>query len=122
MQRSARDPSWINLVLGAWVLLSPWVLGFTELNRPTWNAIVTGVGIAVIAAAAVGARSPSMAWANVLLGAWLFVSPWVLDYTAVETAARNAWIVGAVVVLLAAITAITGGRVDQRPASRLGPR
>ena len=121
MRGSARASSWINLALGAWVLVSPWVLGFSEVNRPTWNAVVTGVGIAVVAAAAVSGRDPSVAWVNMILGAWLFISPWGLTYTTVEAAARNAWIVGPVVVLFAMVTASTG-RIDRRPPSRITPR
>jgi hypothetical protein len=44
--------SLVNLVVGVWVLLSPWLLGFSGLGRPAWNAAATGLGIAAIAAAA----------------------------------------------------------------------
>jgi hypothetical protein len=46
----------------------------------------------------------------VLLGAWLFISPWVLDYTATGDAATNAWIVGGAIAVLAAVVATTGVR------------
>jgi len=37
------------------------------------------------------------------LGVWLFISPWILGFTGVETAAANAWIFGIVIVILAAL-------------------
>ncbi|ATQ74261.1 hypothetical protein CR152_06900 [Massilia violaceinigra] len=40
--------------------------------------------------------------AILLLGLWLFVSPWVLAYPADTPQAMNAWIAGAVIAVLAA--------------------
>jgi hypothetical protein len=39
-------------------------------------------------------------WLNVLLAIWLFISPWVLQYAAVQTAAWNAWVVAIVIAAL----------------------
>ena len=39
----------VNLVLGAWLALSPWVLGHSGETVPTANAVM--VGVALIAAA-----------------------------------------------------------------------
>lgn len=43
--------------------------------------------------------------ANLVLGVWLFLSPWILQYAGMQMAAWNAWIMG-VVVVLAAVAAI----------------
>jgi hypothetical protein len=37
-------------------------------------------------------------WANLAVGVWLFVAPWVLGYDHVRSAAWNSWIFGIVVV------------------------
>ena len=42
-------------------------------------------------------------WFGLALGAWMFLSPWFLDFSAAPYAAWNAWIVGAAVVLFFAI-------------------
>lgn len=43
-------------------------------------------------------------WVNLLLGAWLFASPWALQYAdKVPAAARNAWWLGGAVIVVAAI-------------------
>lgn len=34
---------WIPFGLGIWLLLSPWLLGFSDLNLTTWNNIIVGV-------------------------------------------------------------------------------
>jgi ABC-type molybdate transport system permease subunit len=44
-------------------------------------------------------------WVNLLLGLWLFVSPWALAYADHQAAAWNAYVLGAAVVVLAAIAA-----------------
>lgn len=43
-------------------------------------------------------------WANLLLGSWLFVSPWTLDYAG-TTAAWNAYGIGAGIVMFAVVAA-----------------
>lgn len=34
---------WINLVLGLWLIIAPFVLGFSADNAATWNHVVLGV-------------------------------------------------------------------------------
>lgn len=46
-------------------------------------------------------------WTNLVLGAWLFVAPWLLGFASVSAGAWNAWIVS-VVVALAALSALAG--------------
>lgn len=37
-------------------------------------------------------------WVNVVLGLWLFFSPWLLGVSGVESAARSGWILGVLIV------------------------
>lgn len=34
---------WVNFVVGVWLILAPFVLGFTDQSGPMWNQIVVGV-------------------------------------------------------------------------------
>jgi hypothetical protein len=43
-------------------------------------------------------------WVNLVLGLWLFVSPWALQYAG-STAAWNAYVMGAGIVVFAAVAA-----------------
>jgi hypothetical protein len=36
----ARGLRWVNLVIGVWLLIAPWVLGYTQL--PAVNGMITG--------------------------------------------------------------------------------
>lgn len=40
---------WLSVALGAWLVASPWVLGFSGLVTAMWNAVIIGVVVAVLA-------------------------------------------------------------------------
>ena len=97
-----RWQDWVTLVLGIWLFISPWVMGFASSGTGAdWNAWILGVAIVVFSAIAV---SLPQAWEeviNILLGIWMVISSWVIGVTsrAVET---NFVIVGLLVILFAA--------------------
>jgi len=41
--------SWINVILGIWVLISPWVLGFGMDRVPTTNNVIMGIIVIILA-------------------------------------------------------------------------
>ncbi len=98
--------SGINLVLGIWLIISPFLLGHSDVSF--WNQIIVGLIIAVLAAIrAFGAYdAPWMSWVNVALGIWLIISPWVLGYSVVASALWNDVIVGVLVIVLGAWSAM----------------
>ncbi len=77
-----------NLLLGVWLIASPWVLGFTEIPYALWNAYALGAVIAVAAVAALTAFHEWEEWVNMILGVWLVVSPWALDFATTKFAAE----------------------------------
>ena len=94
-----QDP-W-NLLLGIWMIASPWVLRYSTEANPMWNAVIVG---ALFALAALFALYRVMAWeewGNVVLGLWLVISPWLLGFNGIMAAMWNAVIVGAIVAILA---------------------
>jgi hypothetical protein len=40
---------WITAVLASWLIVSPWTLGFSELQAATWNQVGVGVLVAILA-------------------------------------------------------------------------
>jgi hypothetical protein len=97
-----------NLVLGVWIVLSPWALGFTAEQIAAWNAYIVGVIVAVAALATLVNFQKWEEWVNITLGAWLIVSPWVLGVASITALAWNQVIVGLIVGVLALWTAIAG--------------
>jgi len=43
---------WVNLVLGVWLLLSPWILGYASESGLLWASTILGLMIAGLAAMA----------------------------------------------------------------------
>lgn len=93
---------WTNLVLAVWLLVSPWVLQFAVgPATAAWNAWISGVIVAVIAGTALMRAQPWEEWTNLVIGAWLVISPWVLAFGSSAAATWNAVIVGLLVLALA---------------------
>jgi len=40
---------WISLILGVWVAVSAWVIGFAGHATVTWVHVLTGIAVAVVA-------------------------------------------------------------------------
>ncbi len=93
------DP--VNLILGLWLVISPWVLGFQNELNPMWSMVILGALIGLIAVVAVFRVMAWEEWANLLLGLGVAVSPWILGFSGVVLAMWNALLVGAVVAALA---------------------
>src|SRR5690242_16273590 len=101
----------LNILLGIWFFVSPWVFGaYTHPNA--WNAWIVGALIVIVAAVRLRGF-PVMSWINMALGIWVFVSPWVYGYTGNNGRLINSLCVG-VLVFLAAI----GGKVAATHAPR----
>lgn len=78
----------INILLGMWLFLFG---AYGNMSSPeTWTVGVAGGLIALFAAIRLGrlSRRRTFSFLNMLLGAWVFVSPWVMDY-----AADGVWLV-----------------------------
>ena len=90
-----------NLLLAALLFVSPWLFRLT--NSPgKMDLWATGAVIAVISLAAMTAYRNWEEWANLLLGLWLIISPWLLGFA--HTRAMHFSIgVGVVVAFLAAL-------------------
>jgi hypothetical protein len=95
-------PDIVNLALGAWLFLTPWVLGFAELAA-SWNAWLSGVLIGALAIAALAAFYEWEEWVNLALGAWVAISPWVVGFATNITAMGAHLIVGVLVAIIAAV-------------------
>jgi hypothetical protein len=90
-----------NLLLAALLFASPWLFRLT--NSPgRADLLASGAVIALISLAAIIAYKDWEEWANMLLGLWLIVSPWLLGFA--HTRAMHFSIgVGVVVAFLAAL-------------------
>ena len=94
-----QDP--VNALLGAWLIVAPWALGFHADLVVAGNYVLVGV---LLVAAAVGAIVLPKAWeewVEVALGLWLLASPWALGFADDSVPMENALFCGLLVVVLA---------------------
>jgi hypothetical protein len=103
MQRSANDAilDIINLFLGAFLFFSPWLFSYAAgaMSGAAW---ISGLLIFLASIAALAAFAEWEEWANLLLGIWVFVSPWVLGFDGSQAMHINL-VVGIIVAMLATI-------------------
>ncbi len=91
----------VNGILGIWLIVSAWVVGFHGETAPTANAVIVGILLLLVALGAIYAAKAWEEWSELVLGLWMIASPWVLSYQAVVDARANAVIVGLIVAILA---------------------
>lgn len=39
---------WVSFVIGLWMIVSPYLLGFSDVSLATWNNILAGLIVAVL--------------------------------------------------------------------------
>jgi hypothetical protein len=91
-----------NLILGAFLFLSPWILGFGGSGAAE-NANIAGIIIVAVAIAALAQFAVWEEWLNLIVGLWTVISPWLLGFYTTSKAMAVCVIVGAAVAILAAV-------------------
>ena len=113
--------SGINIVAGLWLIIAPFVLGYSGMSGALWNDVVLGIGVAVLAIVRVGnpLQYEGISWTNFVLGLWLIIAPFVIGYT--DTAGLwNDIILGVIILSMAAWSAMSSRNV--RPSQDNPPR
>ena len=87
-KRTSAGAGWGNILLGLWVVVSPFVLGFSRNAAAMWSNIA--VGAAVVFLAVASERGNGLVPALIVpLGAWLFWSPFFLGFSGAAFLANN---------------------------------
>lgn len=96
-----RWQDWVQLALGAWLFVSPWVLGYTKIAGAAANAYLIGAALVVFAIIALYAPKVWEEWISLVLGLWLIISPWFMGFSQANGATQNALLVGIASIVLA---------------------
>jgi hypothetical protein len=92
----------IKLALGAFLILTPWIFGFTSVAVASGNAWISGAVIGLVSIAAIVALADWEEWVSLAFGLWVMISPWALGFHAtVMSAMRSDVAIGAAVALFA---------------------
>jgi SPW repeat len=111
--------SGMNVVLGAWLIVSPWMLGYSGAHNATWTDIGVGTCVLLVAALRVlyPEHSAALAWVNVALGAWLVAASYAIPYATGVDRTPVHWndvLVGAGVIWFALWSLTAGSRATTR--------
>ena len=93
-----------SLLLGVWLILSPFALGFA--GAATWITIVLGLCVILFAVEGFVITSYLEEWGEVLLGLALLVAPWAIGYES-ASATISSMASGTLVILFGAWELIT---------------
>lgn len=94
-----QDP--LNLVLGIWMIVSPWALMYQDETNAMQNALIVGGLVVVLAVIELFKVQAWEEWTSFALGIWLAMSPWLLGFSGIMVAMYNALIVGIAIAALA---------------------
>ena len=114
---------WSTLVLGLWLMISPFILAF--VNRRVlgvlWEDLLLGFGIATFSLCRLlshrRGRIVFADWLVVTLGLLTLINPFLYSYANAPLARWNNWIIGGVVLILA----LYQDRKDEKMPSNPGP-
>lgn len=93
-----RWQDWVNMLLGLWLFVSPWVLQYVAFEGAAWNAYVVGTAIAVFGAVAVYMPKVWEELFNMVFGVWLVICPYALGFASETAIAVNTVVVGALTI------------------------
>lgn len=101
MFKTLQWEDWVGVAIGAWMLASPWFLGYSDNGAATMNALVMGTILVLEEFLELGVHEMAEEWIDLVAGFWLIISPMVLGLALPTPAAVNAIAVGLLTVLFA---------------------
>jgi hypothetical protein len=114
-----RWQDWSVVILGVLLFIAPFAFGATTFASAAWTAYIGGALLVIFGL--VSLANPSLQaseWVDGVVGVLLFLSPWVLGFTALSTLAWSAWIIGVLAVLLAGSVLFAGSSDQPRMATQ----
>jgi hypothetical protein len=97
---------WASMMIGALIIVSPWIAQIGDLGYATLNAVLIGL-LVIMAAWLEVAWMEFMApqiweeWVELVLGLWLAVSPWIFGYSQLMVPTTMHVVFGGLVAVLA---------------------
>ncbi|MBI3649843.1 MAG: SPW repeat protein [Acidobacteria bacterium] len=109
MWRESLWASFVNLLLGAWLVTSPFTFGYQSAGM-TWSDVVSGLLVMVFSllSAYQGLIGNLARWANSLVGIWLLFAPLVF-WSPTAAGYLNDTLVGALLIAFAVLVTMMPG-------------
>jgi hypothetical protein len=118
MEKWNRWQDWANVVLGVVLFITPFVFGATGNQTVAFTAYIGGVLLVLVGLFNLAnPASQAGEWTEGVLGALVFLSPWLLGFAGLTMMAWSAWIIGVLAVILTA-SVLFADRSPQRVAAQ----
>jgi len=83
VREEIRVTSWMIVLIGIWLVWAPFFVWYTDVSKAFWSSLLTGA--ALVVAALIEITVPRslriISWINLLIGAWLILSPYLLRFS-----------------------------------------
>ena len=110
MLRQLKKPSgWqdaLELVMAAWIFISPVALGFFFYGAAALTAMFVGGIASLTSQLGIAKQQPWEEWFNIALAIFFGLSPWIFGYTETTIATWNAVISGTILAIFAILSMI----------------
>ena len=103
MFKTLKWEDWVGVAIGAWMLISPWVVGFSDHQAATMNALVMGTILVLEEMLELGVHETAEEWIDLVAGLWLIMSPAALGFGSLMSASASTIAAGLLTVLFAAL-------------------
>ena len=111
---------WLSMALGVVIGLSPWLAGEQGQSAVNWNAVVLGAVVVALGALELSGLQRWEEALEMLSGLWLVASPFVFGYAGTGSLRIWHFVLGAVVVLLAALEQWQDWKLSDKELARHG--
>ena len=91
----------VSVLVGLWLIASPWVLGIHGNVAAMGNFVVLGAVLVGFSVTEFFIPESWEEWSELVIGLWLMGSPWILEFTGIPAAAQNAVASGFLITVLA---------------------
>lgn len=99
---SKRWQDGLIVYIGIYLFFSPFIMGFySEIPARSWNFFLAGIAAIALAATAIRQRTRWQTQANMAVGLWLIVSPWIVGFSRVIDGRNDAIALGVMIALMA---------------------
>lgn len=98
--------NWLVAIIGAWLIITPWIYGFSSHSGADWTSVIAGAITLVLGIWAASLPKSTATWANwenwttFAMGIWFIIQPWSVG---IASFAGNTWndvILGIVIAIL----------------------
>lgn len=94
----------MELLIAVWLFVAPFALGFIDNSAATLSAYMIAALLILTSQLGIAEQQPWEEWVNLILAVVLMMSPWILDYKALEIATINAVLSGVGLILFAVLS------------------